>query len=245
MDQVSPALQFGGVDQVETSSWESSSPQSSVCPPSSCESIHTSHDFTKQQPEVYSVETMDGNPDRSRDSTTEPLTPLDLEVLHDAVVDRKKMLNNEYETCGLPIGEEEGGNIVVKDPPDIVKNGEGECYDCGQNPSVDSINSFRNYPNQMVDMTKILPQLSFAQPSHSATSATSPSSSSATEQPMSKCIEIYGGGGVPACISFGTHLAPEKQDHNVIISVEGAELWHQFFQAGTEMIITKSGRYYT
>lgn len=42
---------------------------------------------------------------------------------------------------------------------------------------------------------------------------------------------------------FGTYLLPEKQDKNIIISLEGAELWHQFYQVGTEMIITKSGRY--
>ena len=48
---------------------------------------------------------------------------------------------------------------------------------------------------------------------------------------------------IPQCMRFGTYLLPEKQDKNIIISLEGAELWHQFYQVGTEMIITKSGRY--
>lgn len=243
MDQVSPALQYGGVDKIETCSWESSSPQSSTCPPSSCESTRTSHDFTEQQPEVYSVETMDGNPNRSHDSISEPLTPLDFEVVHVAnSMDSNEKLDVEYAPCGMPIEGEEGGNVVGKGSAEIVKNKEEENYVYEQNPSVDSINSFRDYRSQMVDMTKSPQPLPSVQPSHSATSSPSPSSSSAAEHPMSKCVELCGGSGILACLSFGTYLAPEKQDRNVIISLERADLWHQFFQAGTEMIITKSGR---
>ena len=41
---------------------------------------------------------------------------------------------------------------------------------------------------------------------------------------------------------FGSFVAPGKLDPNIVVSLEGADLWHQFYQAGTEMIITKSGR---
>lgn len=37
--------------------------------------------------------------------------------------------------------------------------------------------------------------------------------------------------------------ASVKSDPNVKISLENAELWEQFHQIGTEMIITKLGRY--
>lgn len=42
------------------------------------------------------------------------------------------------------------------------------------------------------------------------------------------------------------HLAAAasvKSDPNIKISLENAELWQQFHQIGTEMIITKLGRY--
>jgi hypothetical protein len=48
---------------------------------------------------------------------------------------------------------------------------------------------------------------------------------------------------IPQCVEFGTILPPGKKDPRIVIALEGAELWDQFFQAGTEMIITKSGRY--
>lgn len=187
------------------------------------------------------METMDGNPNRSRDSTSEPLTPPNLEMLHDpnAVVCKEK-LKVEYAACDMPIGG--ASSVIAEEPAGTIKNKDDQGYDFEQNPSVGSIENFGDYRNQMVDMgTGPLPQ-PMAQSSHSAlVSSTSSSSSSAAEHPMSKCVELCGG-AVPACLSFGTHLAPEKQDRNVIISLEGAELWHQFFQAGTEMIITKSGR---
>ena len=41
---------------------------------------------------------------------------------------------------------------------------------------------------------------------------------------------------------FGSFVDPGKGDPNILVSLESAELWHQFYQAGTEMIITKSGR---
>ena len=41
---------------------------------------------------------------------------------------------------------------------------------------------------------------------------------------------------------FGSFVNPGKGDPNIVVSLESADLWHQFYQAGTEMIITKSGR---
>ena len=46
----------------------------------------------------------------------------------------------------------------------------------------------------------------------------------------------------PSPMLFGSFVAPGKADPNIVVSLEGADLWHQFYQAGTEMIITKSGR---
>ncbi len=47
----------------------------------------------------------------------------------------------------------------------------------------------------------------------------------------------------PSPMLFGSFVSPGKLDPNVVVSLEGADLWHQFYQSGTEMIITKSGRY--
>ena len=38
------------------------------------------------------------------------------------------------------------------------------------------------------------------------------------------------------------HAHSSNSSSKVVITLEGADLWHQFCQAGTEMIITKSGR---
>lgn len=47
---------------------------------------------------------------------------------------------------------------------------------------------------------------------------------------------------IPSPMLFGSFVAPGKADPNIVVQLEGADLWHQFYQAGTEMIITKSGR---
>lgn len=39
------------------------------------------------------------------------------------------------------------------------------------------------------------------------------------------------------------YVEPGKKDPRVHVSLEGGELWRQFLQVGTEMIITRSGRY--
>ena len=46
----------------------------------------------------------------------------------------------------------------------------------------------------------------------------------------------------PSPILFGSFAAPGKADPSIVVQLEAADLWHQFYQAGTEMIITKSGR---
>lgn len=46
----------------------------------------------------------------------------------------------------------------------------------------------------------------------------------------------------PSPMLFGSFVAPGKVDPNIVVQLEAADLWHQFYQAGTEMIITKSGR---
>ena len=38
-------------------------------------------------------------------------------------------------------------------------------------------------------------------------------------------------------------VEPGKKDPRIHVSLEGGELWRQFLQVGTEMIITRSGRY--
>ena len=221
MDKVSPAVQLGGMDKIEAGSWEISSPRSSSCQSPACESIPTASDFAElDNPEIYSVETMSGNPNGSRDSTAEPLTPPPLEVL-------------QVSDSQMPKEEEE---------PEYSTTSEDQSL------SVGAMESYGSYNSPMVEMANIPSQpvqQSVVQEPHSTlvSSTSSPSSSStAVEQPGSKNMDICGG-ALPACISFGTHLPPEKQDRSIVIALEGAELWHQFFQAGTEMIITKSGRY--
>lgn len=46
----------------------------------------------------------------------------------------------------------------------------------------------------------------------------------------------------PSPMPFGSFVASRKADPNIVVQLEAADLWHQFYQAGTEMIITKSGR---
>lgn len=43
-------------------------------------------------------------------------------------------------------------------------------------------------------------------------------------------------------ISSLTSVEPGKKDPRIHVSLEGGELWRQFLQVGTEMIITRSGR---
>lgn len=187
------------------------------------------------------METMDGNPNRSRDSTSEPLTPTNLQGLDDPDSVLCKEIKTEYAACDMAIGGEIPlEESCIEESAGYVENSEEQGYNCEQNLSVGSIDNLVGYHNQMVDMGTA-PPVHLMHSSHAVLASSAPSTSSAAEHQKSKCIDISGG-ALPACLSFGTHLSPEKQDRNVIISLEGADLWHQFFQAGTEMIITKSGR---
>ena len=58
-----------------------------------------------------------------------------------------------------------------------------------------------------------------------------------TSEPIQPAVDTN-----PSPMLFGSFVSPGKLDSNVVVSLEGADLWHQFYQAGTEMIITKSGR---
>ena len=42
---------------------------------------------------------------------------------------------------------------------------------------------------------------------------------------------------------YGTYLAPEKQTPDLSVFIYKPSLWWKFFEEGTEMIITKKGRY--
>ena len=58
-----------------------------------------------------------------------------------------------------------------------------------------------------------------------------------TSEPIQSAVDTN-----PSPMLFGSFVSPGKLDPNVVVSLEGADLWHQFYQVGTEMIITKSGR---
>ena len=220
MDQVSPALQFGG-DKVETRSWESSSPQEchsprrSVHTPAPCGLERDDSPPNLAKPEIYSVLTMENNPDESRDSTVEPLTPANLHILQEqesVVCKEEKHLDSDY-GCSVPLIIDDDSDTI--DQTDI--EGKEDCYTIPAH-SVDPIDNFGDYQDQMVDVP--------------------PSAAAEVQAPKRSDVCT-----IPQCLQFGTYLPREQQDKNVMISLEGAELWHQFYQAGTEMIITKSGRY--
>ena len=44
--------------------------------------------------------------------------------------------------------------------------------------------------------------------------------------------------------SFGTKISAEEQDSNVEVLLAKQDLWQKFYQTGTEMVLTKAGRYY-
>lgn len=209
MDQVSPALQYG-LDKVETRSWESSSPH--ACQSSNESVLASSLDYSSasQQTEgvAYSVVTLEDNP-RSRDSSVEPQSPANLQIMQESVCkeESEQHSSNEY-SCGMAMSDD-AALIEVADPssPEVRSKR-------GYHASV-GVYEEEPYQRRIVDMTAL------------------------------PAAEGQGGGlhTIPQCVQFGTYLQPGKQDKNIVISLEGAELWHQFYQAGTEMIITKSGRY--
>lgn len=211
MDQVSPALQYGS-EKVETCSWESSSPH--ACQSSNDSTLATSLNYSSnQQTEsvAYSVVTVAGNP-RSRDSSVEPHSPGNLQIMQEPVCKEEEQLSSNEYHCGEMALSDDAALIEVADPssPEVrSKSGyhssraSAGVYEGEEEP----------YQQQVVDMT--------APPASVAGSSLR---------------------SIPQCVRFGTFLPPGKQDKKIVISLEGAELWHQFYQAGTEMIITKSGR---
>ncbi len=211
MDQVSPAMQFG-MEKVETCSWESSSPH--ACQ-SSDESIlatsleHEHGDPTSNQA-AYSV--LIDDPENclntSRDSTEEPLSPSNLQILqHESVC--KEEQGSDYSCVPL------NSDAAMLEVPRSKK---GYRSNTLASSSLDDFEGSQ-IPNIMV-------------PAGASSSSTS-----------ADCGGAVCSSSIPQSLQFGTHLQPGMRDNNIVISLEGAELWHQFFQAGTEMIITKSGRY--
>lgn len=220
MDQVSPALQYGA-EKVETCSWEGSSPHSMSG------SLHnTSCSLPEQgsspsslaEPEVYSVRmAVERNPSESRDSTEEPVTPANLQE-HGSTVCKEE--GHNY-SCGMA-----QGNAAMLECAE--SNGEEVKSKNYRTPTAPYISAFGSYdyPGQS--------QITLAPPPMPQTSTPAAAEPQEAEHTDSTAI--------PPCLQFGTCLSPEKQNKKIVVSLEGAELWHQFYEAGTEMIITKSGR---
>lgn len=212
MDQVSPALQYG-LDKVETCSWESSSPH--ACQSSNEGTLATElGPSTSGETVAYSMMTYEGNPrSRSRDSTAEPSSPANLQILQEPDCKDEEQNSSEY-SCGLPVDNDTAMLEVADLSPSEVQSKKDHR---GYRSTRASASTFEEEEYQHM------------------TAPLSSSTSAESSRPLS----------APQCLQLGTYLQPGKQDKNIIVSLEGAELWHQFYQAGTEMIITKSGRYKT
>lgn len=228
MDQISPALQFG-LDKVETCSWESSSPHSldeSVHNTSSCPQEQGSSPCNLAEPEMYSVMTVESHhPNESRETSPEPLSPSNLQILHDpdciACKEELEETSSDY-SCGMPMGN--AGLLEGAESNGEEVRAKKEYHDLHASSSLDPIGAFGEYPshdhpNQVITLAPPPPPPSAAEPL----------------TPDDICA-------IPPCLRYGTYLPPERQDKTIIVALEGAELWHQFYLAGTEMIITKSGR---
>ena len=223
MDQVSPALQYGA-EKVETQSWENSSPHSlggnlHNTPP--CPVPADSSPSSLPEPEMYSVRmAVERNPNQSRASTEEPLTPTNLQLVQAqssiCSEETPDQSTNMAQTSASAMMESTSGEEVRS------KNHHSQSapsYHLGGLGGYD-------YSGQMVTLAPPpLPQ---------------PSSSASAEQPQE--ANTADSAAIPACLQFGTILPPEKQNKKIKVTLEGDQLWQQFYQAGTEMIITKSGR---
>lgn len=214
MDQVSPALQYG-LDQVETCSWKSSSPH--ACQSSNdstlAGSLELSSNVTNPRETVaYSVITFEGNPPSRSRDSTS--SPANLHIL-----------------------QESDGSVCKEE--ELQQQSSGE-YSCGMadasaaEPSPQEVRSkkgYHGYPDASASAS------AFEDENYQhIVDMTVPPAASAEEGTGSDYR------GIPQCMQFGTFLQPGKKDPRIMIALEGAELWDQFFQAGTEMIITKSGR---
>jgi len=224
MDKVSPAIALGAMEKVSPSC--GSRPKASEL----------------DQPEVYTMATMERNPDTSRASTEEPITPPGLEVIQVTEADIPEGVEDSSGQVGYGTpSEEQSLSVSAMDSyggysspiMEVSVSSQQQQSDQGQQqqqPMVQEAHSTHVTSTSSPPTSAAIQQASGERPS-AAAAATSKNSN------MDIC-----GGALPACISFGTHLPLEKQDQNIVIALEGAELWHQFYQAGTEMIITKSGR---
>lgn len=214
MDQVSPALQYS-IDKVETCSWDSSSPHSSLHNTSCPLREQASSPASMAEPEMYTVRMASG----SRDSTEEPLTPASLQVVQEQ---RSLVCKEESRDYNCAMAQNSAAMVDCAEP-----NGEEvKSKNYGAPSSAYPFEGY-DYTNQMVNLAPPpLPQAS--------TSSAEPGGAGDTENTDSAAI--------PLCLQFGTIIPPEEQNQKIIISLEGADLWEQFYRVGTEMIITKSGR---
>ncbi len=228
MDQVFPELQFGA-DKVETCSWESNSPHAAKSPSdviytAPCSQHRSSPTNNPTEPEVYTVE----GP-RSRDCSAEPLSPANLQIMQEqeSAVCKEEVQGSDY-SCGMH-------DAVLLDAgadPSEVRVKPKKEYNLEPHASTSLDTAMTTYGEYSQDQTIVnIPP---------PPPPTLPPSSAAATPMMPESGEI---GTIPPCLSFGTYIPPEKVDKNIMFSLEGAELWHQFYQVGTEMIITKSGRY--
>ena len=225
MDQVSPALQYS-TEKVETCSWESSSPQSlkdsalntsTTCPLQESAS-------SPADPEVYSVHmAVESNPSESRDSTAEPATPANMQGVQEQcpVLCKEEGYSTQDYSCAVLEHAETG-----------VKTKE-YCHP-GTSSSSSSLAAYEGFQNR--DFSSPIVNLA-PPPLTSASAAESQQQQQQQQQQGSEPADP-----LPPTLSFGTYVPPEKQNKKIVVTLEGAELWHQFYQAGTEMIITKSGR---
>lgn len=222
MDKVSPALQYG-LDPMENCSWESSSPH--ACQSSNDSTLTASVDLVSSQTNprdtvTYSVMNLEGNPQsRSQESTP---SPSNLQIVQEpggALCKDELQGSSEY-ACGLTVSD--NASIDAGSSPQEVRSKRAQH---GYRTIHASGGGFEEEEYQhIVDMT--------VPPTPSSTDVSVSSGDHRSSIPA-----------VPQCMQFGTVLPAGKKDPRIVIVLEGAELWDQFFRAGTEMIITKSGRY--
>ena len=219
MDKVSPALQYG-LDPMENCSWESSSPH--ACQSSSDSTLTAPADLGSSQTNprdsvTYSVMNLEGNPQsRSQESTPSPSNLQIVQESGGALCKEELQASSEYD-CGLTASD--NASMGAGSSPQEVRS---KTAHRGYRTTHASGSGYEEEEYQhIVDMTvPPTPEVSTAAGDHLA-SIPAPSQ----------------------CIQFGTILPAGNKDPRIRIVLEGAELWDQFFRAGTEMIITKSGRY--
>ena len=108
------------------------------------------------------------------------------------------------------------------------------------------VNNFINSSPQR-EMDQVSPALNEAQrvENTSWNSSSLPSSPSANEENNAFDCEAEKHSGLLQSTSKSTgqeEQAAAVHNSKITATLEGADLWHQFYEAGTEMIITKCGR---